>query len=55
MMEQEWGRIKFLLIYFISGVASILMSCLLQPGTISVGASGAILVCNFILLIMLVY
>jgi len=43
MMEKSWGRIKFLVIYFVAGLASTLMSCLLEPSTISVGASGAIL------------
>lgn len=43
LLEREWGRIQFLVIYLISGLAATLMSCLIQPDTISVGASGAIL------------
>jgi len=43
MLEREWGRIKFLVIYLVSGVSSALMSCLIQPKSVSVGASGAIL------------
>eukprot|EP00026_Physarum_polycephalum_P010184 Phypoly_transcript_10336.p1 GENE.Phypoly_transcript_10336~~Phypoly_transcript_10336.p1 ORF type:complete len:350 (+),score=45.07 Phypoly_transcript_10336:128-1177(+) len=43
LLEREWGRMRFLIIYLVSGVASALMSCLIQPGSVSVGASGAIL------------
>lgn len=52
-LEREWGRIKFLIVYMVSGVGATLMSCLIQPDTISVGASGAILVCSFFLFYIL--
>lgn len=42
-MERKWGLIKFIAVYFISGIGGVLMSCLLLPNTISVGASGAIM------------
>jgi len=42
LAEREWGKAKFLITYFASGVGSFLMSCLVSPSTISVGASGAI-------------
>lgn len=42
-LERQWGRIKFLIVYLGAGVAGNLMSCLIQPDTVSVGASGAIL------------
>lgn len=43
MLEQKWGLVKFVILYFVSGIAGVLMSCLLQPGSLSVGASGAIM------------
>jgi len=42
-LERRWGRVKLILIYFVSGIAGVLMSCLLRPAAISVGASGAIM------------
>jgi len=43
MMERKWGIPKYVLLYFISGIGASLMSCLLRPNYISVGASGAIM------------
>eukprot|EP01111_Echinosteliopsis_oligospora_P007167 TRINITY_DN2184_c0_g1_i1.p1 TRINITY_DN2184_c0_g1~~TRINITY_DN2184_c0_g1_i1.p1 ORF type:complete len:471 (-),score=105.36 TRINITY_DN2184_c0_g1_i1:65-1477(-) len=41
-MERDWGRIRFLLIYFITGISAVLTSCIIQPNSVSVGASGSI-------------
>lgn len=43
MLEKKWGTLKTVFIYFIAGIGGVLMSCLLYPEDISVGASGAIL------------
>ncbi len=41
-VERMAGHLRFLLIYFVTGVVSIIASFLLSPGEVSVGASGAI-------------
>lgn len=41
-LEVLWGHRKFLQIYLLSGTYSVVASALFLPGTISVGASGAI-------------
>jgi len=43
ILEREWGIPKTMVIYFISGIAGNLFSSLVQPHSISVGASGAIM------------
>ncbi len=43
MVELSLGRIKYLLMYFISGVVGNLLSAFLDPRTVGVGASGAIM------------
>jgi membrane associated rhomboid family serine protease len=42
-VERKWGSALFALIYFGSGIGATIMSCLLSPQKISVGASGAIM------------
>jgi len=41
-LERKWGTFKLLLLYVISGIGSVILSCLLKPSSISVGASGAL-------------
>lgn len=41
-IENFVGKWKFLAIYFFSMITSSLMSCIINPGVVSVGASGAI-------------
>jgi membrane associated rhomboid family serine protease len=41
-LERLAGHARFLLIYLVTGVISIIASCLFSPQNISVGASGAI-------------
>lgn len=41
LVERVYGKIKYLLIYFIGGISASLLSYLMSPG-ISIGASGAI-------------
>lgn len=41
LIENIYGKIKFIVIYIVSGIASSLLSCVFSKG-ISVGASGAI-------------
>ncbi len=43
VVELSLGRIKYLLMYFISGVVGNLLSAFLDPRTVGVGASGAIM------------
>jgi len=42
MAENIFGRFSFLCIYWLTGVSSSLLSCLVHPAGLSVGASGAI-------------
>eukprot|EP01112_Ceratiomyxa_fruticulosa_P014006 TRINITY_DN3983_c0_g1_i2.p1 TRINITY_DN3983_c0_g1~~TRINITY_DN3983_c0_g1_i2.p1 ORF type:complete len:346 (-),score=57.34 TRINITY_DN3983_c0_g1_i2:88-1125(-) len=42
-LERQWGIPKFVLFYFISGIAGNLFSSLVEFWSISVGASGAIM------------
>ena len=41
-VENFVGKTKFLIIYFYSMISASLMSCIISPNTVSVGASGAI-------------
>jgi membrane associated rhomboid family serine protease len=41
-LERKWGTAKYAGIYVVSGIGASLMSCLLRPNSISVGASGAL-------------
>lgn len=41
--EREWGSTTWLLVYIFSGAGSVLVSSLLAPDTVSVGASGALM------------
>lgn len=41
LVERVYGKVKYLLIYFIGGVSASLLSYIMSP-TISIGASGAI-------------
>ncbi len=41
-LENVVGKWKFLTIYFVSMLSASLMSCVINPNTVSVGASGAI-------------
>ncbi len=43
VVELSLGRVKYLLMYFISGVVGNLLSAFLDPRTVGVGASGAIM------------
>ncbi|KAL6070212.1 Rho1-Guanine Exchange Factor-like protein [Balamuthia mandrillaris] len=43
LMEREWGVLRFFALYTVSAVGGNLMSCLLRPGSISVGASTALM------------
>jgi rhomboid protease GluP len=42
MAENIFGRVSFLLVYLFTGVSASLLSVLLHPDRVSVGASGAI-------------
>jgi len=42
-LERRWGTPRLMVLYFISGIGGILMSCLISYSTIGVGASGAIM------------
>lgn len=41
-IEVIFGKVKYLIIYFISGIAANILSCIIAPNTLSIGASGAI-------------
>lgn len=41
--EREWGSGIWFLIYILSAIGSTIVSCISQPDTISVGASGALM------------
>ena len=41
--EREWGSGTWFLIYILSAIGSSIVSCISQPDTISVGASGALM------------
>jgi membrane associated rhomboid family serine protease len=41
--EREWGLFRFVIVYFTTGVGGSLMSCLLRPDGVGVGASSAIM------------
>ncbi len=43
VVELSLGKVKYLLMYFISGVVGNLLSAFLDPRTVGVGASGAIM------------
>jgi len=42
-MERKWGLIKFIVLYFVSGIGGNLLSALISYETVGVGASGAIM------------
>ncbi|MDD6795108.1 MAG: rhomboid family intramembrane serine protease [Clostridiaceae bacterium] len=41
-IQMTYGKIKYIILYFICGISSSLLSYIVSPNTISVGASGAI-------------
>ena len=41
-LENFIGKVKFLIVYLISGICGGLLSCVIFPNTVSAGASGAI-------------
>ena len=41
-IEELYGRMKYIIIYFLSGIGSSLLSYYMLPNTLSIGASGAI-------------
>ena len=41
-VEIIFGKVKYLIIYFLSGIAANILSCIIAPNTLSIGASGAI-------------
>uniref|UniRef100_A0A7S2XSY5 rhomboid protease n=1 Tax=Attheya septentrionalis TaxID=420275 RepID=A0A7S2XSY5_9STRA len=41
--EREWGSLKFLIIYFGSGISSSILSVCAKPDILSVGSSGAVM------------
>lgn len=43
MLEQEWKSWRMILIYISSGIAGNLLSCILRPDAVGVGASGALM------------
>lgn len=43
ILEREWGIPRTMIIYFLSGIGGCLFSSLIQPHSVSVGASGAIM------------
>jgi len=40
--ELRWGIFRFIGIYFVTGIGASFLSCLGSPGSVSVGASGAL-------------
>lgn len=43
-LEREWGLIWYFVTYIVTGVGATLLSCILQPHDIGVGATGPIAV-----------
>lgn len=41
-LEREWGWFLFLLTYIASGLGGTVLSCILEPSTVGVGATGAV-------------
>ena len=41
-IEYIYGKVKYLMLYFLSGIGAGILSCILDPKSLSVGASGAI-------------
>jgi len=41
-LESKWGWIKFTVIYFISGFAGVVSSCIFEPSSITVAASASV-------------
>lgn len=41
-IEYIYGKVKYLMIYFLCGIGAGILSCFLDPKSLSVGASGAI-------------
>ena len=44
-LEREWGWVWFLTTYITAGLGGTLLSCILQPHDVGVGATGAVAVC----------
>jgi membrane associated rhomboid family serine protease len=42
-VERKWGTLRYVVIYFLAAIGATIMSCLLNPTAISVGASGALM------------
>ncbi|GAA4266064.1 rhomboid family intramembrane serine protease [Frondihabitans peucedani] len=42
MLERQLGRVRYLALYFVSGIAGSVAVSLIAPGTAAIGASGAI-------------
>jgi len=42
VLELRWGIIRFIVIYLVTGIGASFLSCLGSPGSVSVGASGAL-------------
>uniref|UniRef100_A0A7S1FMY0 rhomboid protease n=1 Tax=Corethron hystrix TaxID=216773 RepID=A0A7S1FMY0_9STRA len=41
--EREWGWLRYILVYFLSSFNSTVASCIMEPASISVGSSGALM------------
>jgi membrane associated rhomboid family serine protease len=41
--EQKWGFLRYALVWVLSGIGGSLLSCIINPGHVSVGSSGAML------------
>jgi len=42
VLELRWSIVRFIVIYFVTGIGASFLSCLGSPGSVSVGASGAL-------------
>jgi len=42
-LERKYGLLRFLIVYFLSGIGGSILSCLIRPDAVGVGASGAIM------------
>ncbi|KAH3742843.1 membrane protein [Pelomyxa schiedti] len=43
LLEKRWGVFHFSFIYIVSGLGATVFSCMLNPNSVSVGASGALM------------
>lgn len=41
--EREWGSFRWILLYILSEIGSVAISCIINPETIAVGSSGALM------------